>query len=308
MLYANLSGSKDVKFLRNHHLPVTINVSQGNCGVYLRDGYVVVEDCNNTDKNLFMRGMYSDSEEVICKYLNIGRYKSDACVSDIIDTEENPCILVLTSNVGFFKNKKSYIKCLPVSEDLMLVSLIYGSCVYKNYVGDEMLLQRSDFDEVDMSPENIVYMSARELLDDLVFSDKETGYRLALDCVNAVVVYIDNFGNRSVRTVREHVEVFDTTGITQAKAKLEKAKAKHEQELKEREAAKEAYEKLRKEKEAAKLAAEEAAKKAKKPHTRKTVNVKKELGIEDTVEVSGNLPNSKRNAGAADFLSMLQNM
>lgn len=308
MVYANLSESKESMFLRGHHLPVSINVHKGDCGVYLRDGKVVVDEYNDNEKNMFMRGMYSYSEEVICNYLNIGRIKSDACVNDIIDTEENPCILVLTSNVGFFKNKKAYIKCIPVSKELMLVSLIYGSCVFRNYMGEEMLLQRSDFNEVDMSPENIVYMSAKELSNDLVFSDKETGYRLSLDCVNAVVVYIDNFGNRSIRTVKEHVEVFDMSGLNDAKLKLEKANTKRKQELERKEAARAEYEKLRMEKEAKKQAAEEAAKKAKKPRTKKVVNVKKELSRDDTEEVSGNLPNSRRNAGAADFLSMLQNM
>lgn len=137
------------------------------------------------------------------------------------EPEGNDLIWVLCDKVRFFENVPTYIRYITVDESRFLVCLVEGICGF--YDGEVFLtLSRNT---VAATKVNCLYkdVNCSDIMHITSVSDKETGYDMVNDVVNAVTVLIkDKKGlTISCKTNRDKLIVFSKEGLLDAKKKHE---------------------------------------------------------------------------------------
>ena len=299
MYFVNLIGKENIE--RKTSIPV--HVADGtieNAGVYIKDDAVYVAELPEGETNLFMKGLQEGNEDVLVK-----RYKklmgTKLVLKDLEDTEDNPLILVYAKGVRVYSGVKTYIKYINVGENV-LAMLVYGACEMVLPDGTVAPLQRCYNGYVDNL--KTYEFRGKDLANCSQVRDAESGYIMSDDIVNAVIMTVSDT-DRLFRSVKEHISVFYTKNVEEARVKeakrLELLEAKRKQKEEERRKAAELRaekERIKQEHEAAEAA--KALEKSKKKRSKKTVE---EVTIEPT---SGN--SSTLNVGAAAFLKYVQGM
>lgn len=194
----------------------------------LTEGYVAkvnneLRVVESEEKNLFLRGLSgSDSEEFLPKL------KTNLTYADIKDSQENPMIITLAKTIKFYQGVKTYIKYINISSNCVLVMLVFGACDVTFDDGTEITFQRCNNSVLDGKRK---YEYTGETLRELShLEDSECGYVLSNDVVNAVIVNKHNESCSSYRTVKDHVEIFDSKFVSAARKAYSEAQRLKEEE------------------------------------------------------------------------------
>ena len=179
------------------------------------EGYIDVVD----DKLAFVEGE------------GYGIFSINPEVEENMDSE-NSLIWVLSKDIIFYEGIKAYIKFINVSEDVILSCLVSGACGYTSITGEKVTLTRGETLIPGQNPKYRVF-TGKTLKEIAVSKDRETGYDMCNDVVNAIIVSIarSNKGelNASYKKVKEGVVIFDNTGLKAAQAKALEKKQKEEE-------------------------------------------------------------------------------
>lgn len=174
--------------------------------------------------NLFGKGLNDDSNEL---FVSDGNRKLS--YRDVMDTEENPVIVVLCKQVEVFRGTSVGLKFMYINEDYIMAALVYGSCRF-----DGVELQRCD--SSDMSSKVVgKVINGKNLHEVVSWNSKEQGidYNMITDMVAYAhiksSVTKDNsvtFSSSSARGI--HNTIFDKSGEENAIKERDRKKAEAE--------------------------------------------------------------------------------
>lgn len=292
MYFSNLLNERGVgEFKRNSRvgvIPFVGSVESGSVEghVCIKDGKIVVDEAGDGD--LFMKGMEGDKNS---PYLEV--YKSGLTFGDVADTEENPLIVVLAKSIKFYVGVKTFIKFLNISNDAVMVCLVYGACEFTFDDGTSVALQRCNL--ADLENKKVKEFSAKDLREHCaVMAGEGKDYNIEWDCVNALLVNLTSEYSGSFRAVREECNIFSTAGIEKANERYqEKLKQKaEEQRIREERKKQFKLEQEAKEK-AARLKEEEELKEKK---AKRAASAKKKIEESQTVSGGQDASNTKGRA------------
>lgn len=170
---------------------IEVNFSENKSGSTIpgfftcKDDKVVVSQ-DTQDKDIFMKGLIGNSEDVYRKGETSPNRKRDITYKLIEDTEENPLIIAMCESVEFYVGVQANIKVL-VAGDVMFVMLISGVCSI-----DGLVLARCYNGNI-TNRKTIKYdgKKMQELLS-WVCNDMKTGYDFSGDVIpNISIKYVD---------------------------------------------------------------------------------------------------------------------
>lgn len=223
MFFSNLIGEAatgSVKRSTNKGLNFFVNKYDGvqEANVYKVNDSLVVCSKDEVDPDAisaFGEDLIGEASEPFHK--NLG---CKLTYGDVQDTEENPLIWVLAKEVTFFEGIKTYIKYININPNMVLVCLVYGACGF-NVGGEEVVLTRCIETEPKANTGRKT-CSGEELVSRCYVVDGETGYNMAYDVTNAVVVSIKvSKGEFSYKKVNNGIVVLSTSGLDEARKKRE---------------------------------------------------------------------------------------
>lgn len=231
--------------------------------------------------------------------------------ADVQETEENPLILVLCKALHFKNGVKSCIKYININDNAILALLVSGACGFEDFEGDVTLMQRCFSTDVSRMKSERADAKRMQTLVSVVDANSYDYSADMLMTVNAS--YVKDM--LTVKLCKDESIIFDPASAGRAEAAAKKVAEKKA--AAEAEAAKRAEEAALARKANEEAAAERAerqramaeAKQAVEKANRRPAAKKpsKKAGIEDGCQVTGNNADG-RNTGAANFLSLLQNM
>lgn len=254
-------------------------------------------DNNPIHDNLF--SVASSSEEPI---FPVGKKDTKVLWKDVVETQDNPLILILCKSIGLKNGAKTCLKYININENACLVLLVSGYCIFEDYEGAYLPMNRCL--EEDFSRMKSEMISPKRLLG-MTNVEHQNGYDFCMDMLMTVYALYQK-DTLSVKLLRSESAIFDPNADARVKAlsdiiekkreAQEAEKARKAAEAEENRKIREAEEKERKERE--RLLAE-ARKAVKTSGTRAPRKPRAETSGEGA---------DKRNMSAADFLSLLQNM
>lgn len=222
MYFVNMISNKETKIDRgNSKIPFV-------CGAYdspvqgfvtLRNNMLTVSD---SGVNLFEKGISGNPDDM---YAPIRKKKTQLTHKMIADTEENPLVIVLCSEIAIFDGVSAGLKYIYINEDTILACLIYGVCEF-----DGVPMQRCNTQVFENKKKKL--FSGKDMKELSSCEDTETGYSYLKDVVNQVEIsYKDSSTGESLvyRTSLDNVVMFDNTGLELAKQK----KTEHDAKVKE---------------------------------------------------------------------------
>lgn len=317
MIFCNLVGDEMPRVVerrigKNMGLPISFEEiidSEGWNGVSASDVCVVCDgeklavryskNVGNPDElanNLF--ALVGNPDEDMLPF-HKRKNEEQILLRDARETDENPLILVLCKSIHIPEKTKANVKFINISSDLVLAMLIVGECVFEDESGEKIPMARCVSSQT--SSTNRRKMDATELYK-LMNTKDANGYSYNMDMLYTAYMYYGQ-DMTCVRPFKDKCVVFDPAAEKRAKAcadAVEAKKRKQEEEAKRRkeETAKqvEAERKQREEREAIRRMKEEAAKAVKDREARAKKESAREIKTPAGVA---------RNAGAAAFLSML---
>ena len=294
MYFSNLLDARGVgEFQRKNKygvIPFIGSVEERSAVGHVRvvDSKITVDE--NPEGDLFTKGIQENSDAPFLE-----GYKSGLLCKEVLDTEENPMIVVLAKSIKFYVGVKTFVKFINISDDAVMACLVYGACEFTFDDGTSVALQRCN--TTDLDGKKVKEFSAKDLREHCSVVDKESDYDLTWDCVNAVIVNLTSEFSGSYRTVKEQVNIFTTAGLERARVRAAEKKRLAEEEARRKEEERRLQmlemEKRQKEREEAE-AKEKAEREAKKQAKRSS---KKKADEYEAVNMSG--------AAFLDFISNL---
>lgn len=232
MFFSNLVSDLGVgTFQRSTRANTIPFVNEFNAGYAM--GCVCLED----NKIKVKTGIESDENELFTKDIDAlqgvdiyhEKYGCKYTVGEIKDTADNPIIAVLTDEIKCYEGVKTFIKFIKVSDDLFIATLIYGACEFRfSQDGSYIPMQRNN--EQDLSNRRSYIFTARKLYGIVSVVDKESGYSMLDDSVNAVIIDIKNQDTAKYRTVHESMFTISDVNLLDRRAKAEEKRRKAEAE------------------------------------------------------------------------------
>lgn len=179
-------------------------------------GRLTVSD-SKEGEDVFLSGINKENEFLF----------SDAKLSynDVKDTDVNPLITVLAKAVHFYSGVKSLVKFVNI-QDGILACLIYGACKFEFENGESIPMQRCN--NQDLQGRSLVRYTSDSLESVVIVRDKESGYNMCNDVVNAVVVSIKGDSSASYKSVRELTYLFNKENVKIARIKAEEKRKREE--------------------------------------------------------------------------------
>lgn len=210
-----------------------------NVGVVLdtkRDKPTLVVSGNG--ENLFAKGLgIQNNEEYLSQYKTergSNKYKSGVTNREVMDTAENPILIVLCNEIGIYDNIPVCLKYLYVDDNTMLVALISGVCDFNG-----VTLQRSNISTI--GDKTAKPISASELRAVTSCIEKESGYCYIYDAVMEVILkYNKNKMAIQSKTVSEEMVMFSDENYKEFKRKAEERKRIHDELLRRKQEEREA--------------------------------------------------------------------
>lgn len=236
MYFSNLL-SEEKTFSRDKKagtMPFVCNTSEittENCHVVSENGVLTLKQGDvDATKDLFMKGLYNDNLD---EAFDLTGKKSSITYREIEDTAENPMIVVLASTIKLYAGVRTYIKYINIAEDAVLAMLVFGACEFTFPDGTSVPMQRCNSSVLD-GRKTFDYTGSK-MRDLSVLTDKESGYVINNDIVNAVIVNYTSskgtaFDGVSYKTVKEHTVMFDRRNLDNARKKEQERKKKIEME------------------------------------------------------------------------------
>lgn len=237
--------------------------------------------------NLFCKGLSAaenpEKQGVYHSY-KVSRKSFVISYNDIADTDDNPLIIVICSEISFYKNCQCDLRVLPTGEGHIIAMLVKGSCAFDGIPFDRVTKTTSSVDST---------LNEKALVDMLspLMRDSKTDYCYVSDGVLSIRYTLSAEGRR-IQNLREG-EVL----LNEKRLLLERVRVKQEEEKK-RLAEEEKRERRANAMKTFNMPEEATSSKesiTSKPRVRKTV--KQEQDVSET--------GSK---GAASFLAMVRNM
>ena len=157
---------------------------------------------------------------------------------DILETEENPIVVVAAKGIRFYVDVPTYINTLFVNDDFFIVALIYGACDFEMEDGRFVTLARCT--DVDVSTRKVCGVNSPKFLkDNFIFSSMKDRHDISFDVVCPIYVYNAVAKDQPIRRSRclwEKATVIDDEKVAKAYADEEvyQAKVKAEKEAKEK--------------------------------------------------------------------------
>ena len=291
MYFSNLMDEAGVGLFRRSSgygvIPFESDVSDRTAEkrVLLGEGKLYVDSDGD---DVFMKGLDSDTSEEF-----LPGFKTGLTCREVADTEENPLIVVFAKSIKFYSGVKTLVKYVNMGNDSVLVMLVYGACEYTFPDGTAVAIQRCS--DAVLDGREVREFSPSELRDAGRLVDVESGYNMAYDCVNALLVNI-SAGSSSYRVVKDLVRVFSDSGLKRERERVAEHKRRMEelarQKAEERKAREEA-DRVRREKEKELKELEESEKSSKR-------NSRVKKSTEEVFESSS--------AGAAAFLDAVSKL
>ncbi len=197
--------------------------------VVCNDGMLLVKTGAEALKDdIFMQGLISeDPEELI-----LGKqYKLDLRYKDIQETAENPLIVVLAKSIKLYAGVTTYIKYITM-DDCILAMLVFGACEFTFPDGTSVPMQRCN-NSLNLVNRQTVEYDAKSIAGLSRLEDEESNYLMINDVVNAVVVSFSSsrgttFDGVRYKTMKNHVKVFNTKNVLDAREKERKRKERAE--------------------------------------------------------------------------------
>lgn len=294
MYFSNLLDSRGVgTFQRGSRagvLPFVNGIEERSAVGHVRvsDGRIIVDELEDGD--LFLKGITEGTDAPF-----LDGYKTGLLCKEVLDTENNPMIVVLAKSIKFYVGVKTFVKFINVAEDMVLACLVYGACEFTFDDGTSVALQRCN--TVDLDGKKVKEFSAKDLREHCHVTDKESGYNLEWDCVCPLIVNITSDFSGNYKTVKEQINVFSTEQLEKARVKaaekrrIAEEEAKRQEEIRKQRMAE--FEKRQREKAEAEARAEEE--KAAKRNARR----RSKKATEEVEEV---------NVSAATFLDIIANL
>lgn len=284
MYFSNLLDARGVgefqRSAKSGTIPFIGSVAERSAVGHVRlvDNKIIVDDVAEGD--LFLKGIQDDSNSPFLE-----KYKTGLLCKEVLDTDENPMIVVLAKSIKFYVGVKTFVKFINIADDAVMACLVYGACEFTFDDGVSVALQRCN--TADLDGRKVKEFSAKDLREHCSVVDKESGYNLEWDCVNAMIVNITSEFSGSYKTVKEQVDIFKTDDLEKARVRaVEKKRIAEEEAKRQAEQRKQFMAELEKkqreqEEKEAKEKADREAKKAAKLSTKKKAD-----GFE-TVNLSG---------------------
>lgn len=294
MYYVAMTSLENCSIDRGHgNLPLVVGDKGPTEGinVHVKDSKILV-DTDHSSVNLL--DIHGEDDN----YVALAKVKETFKVAECRDGE-TPMFAVLCKGIKFYDKVRTYIRFIRVSDDCMLVALVYGACEFEHEDGSFVPLQRLNSNNIENRKTK--YLSAGELYKFALMNkgDIDRSY----DCVNALAVTYTETGFSS----RAYIEECTPIDIESLKKKEQAAKyaenarkAKIEADRLEAQRRKENWQKSMEERRKAEAiaAAEAEAEKAEKAERRRA-------GRSKTTEIKGTVEGNY-NAGAAAFLAYIQ--
>lgn len=255
MYFSNLLGSKGNDLFNTHglmSLKAETNATVEQKNVVFKDGVLCLDTNEREDvflKNLFIK---EDNEPFHSAYK-----RAETTYGQVKETEENPLVVVLAKGVKFYEGVPTYIRYINIDKDAVLVCLVYGACqfVYEDN-GVETTIDMQRCMNKDFANKMTETYNGKKLQELCKNTDKQSGYDVTADSVNAVVVSfrtnpITKVSSSSYKSVKEEFYVIDNSRLEKAREKAEaREKAKEQAEIEKLAARKEAEMKAREKAEA----------------------------------------------------------
>lgn len=299
MYFSNLFNSvyKSDRGGRKGTIPFECSISEKvspDTHVVLEDNKICLKhDISDKNNDLFLFGL--NPEDMNTKVLG-EKSRLSLTYNDIKDTDENPLIVVLAKSIKFYAGVSTYIKYINIGKDV-LAMLVFGACEFTFPDGTSVAMQRCNSSYLE---ERIKFeYTGEDLSKTSILEDKESGYRYNNEAVNSVIVSYTSskgtaFDGVKYRTVLNHVNVFDSSKLEEAREKANKRKKLLEQEK---------QRKLEERKKAEERARLKAIKEEK--NKQEKVNKQFKSNNHETVEI----PTSGRvNNGALAFMNAIKNL
>lgn len=274
-----------------------IAVYADNTGLHV--GYQEYDADNNPiHENLFSAN--SDSTEPI---FPCAKKDTPVLWKDVVETPSNPLILVLCKSIGLKNGAKTCLKYININENVCLAMLVSGFCIFEDYEGSYLPMSRCLDEDFSRMKSEMISPSRLLNMTNVVHSN---GYDFCMDMLMTVFALYSK-DTLSFKLNRKESVIFDPN--TDARVKERTDLLEKQQEAKEAEKARKAaeaeenrkiLEEERQEREERERMLAEARKAAKK-------NSSTRAPRKPRAESSGEGAD-KRNLGAVDFLSLLQNM
>lgn len=227
MFFANLIGEKGVgefkRFNRKNTIPFLNNISElyEDAQVQLKNEKLVVEKGNPED-DIFKKDLLGDKNKVYLEKLGC-----KMTVGQLADTEDNPMFTVLSTEVKFYVGVPSLIKYIHIGNGIFALCLVYGACEFKCFDGSYVPMSRNI--TVDLSGRNLTVPYTDDKLREMASTvDKESGYDMAFDVVNAVLVNVKNEYVSNYKTAKDAFYILSTVNRDEKRKLMSQKKAEEE--------------------------------------------------------------------------------
>lgn len=307
MFFSNLLGEIKGTVYRNRGTSMSItftsneSVSQQRVLLVDKDGKkeLIVSSANDMGMDIFDIKLSDDI------------FYDEYTYKDLVDTEDNPLIVVATKGIRFFNNTPTYIKVLFVNDGIMLIELVFGICQFIFDDGREVTLQRCNNEDLNTKTvyqyrENSSYIDCNTLKS-LILCKTKGGYSKTFDIVCPLYVRAsrthkngETYNSISFKCIDSDILVLEPDKIERIEQEEEETakRKKEEAELRRQESEK----KRKAEIERRKAEELEAIRKKREAMEEKIKQKAKKINAEEAGT------QTKRSAGAANFLSMINNM
>lgn len=260
-----------------------------------QEGYVTIKDkklvVGTTGKNLFETGITNSDEPYL------PALKTELTCKDVMETEENPLIIVLCDYIEVYDKVPANIKFIHLDDgrdDKILAMLVYGACGFNG-----VPMQRCN--NADIEGKKSKVLRSKDIKGITNSKDKESGYDFLMDAVIQLAIKFtdssaghcisgkmctsgnENFNIDKMMNYREHMKLIER-----------QRQLKKQQEEEERRRRKLQMEEERRKAEEARKKAEEEQRQAELEKALLKANNKKEEKKEKEVSV-----------GAKEFLAAL---
>ena len=292
MFFSNMVNANSGTYLRNRgkSFPLIIEGSDkvSNQTVRVNEGKLYVTNRDIGDNIFELKG---DVEAIPTPVKGAGTltYK------ELADTSENPIVVVATKGIKVYKDIPTYLNVLFVSDDMMIVSLVYGACEFEFEDGSFVPLQRCD--DTDLDKKGIhSYFSCKDLKE-MTHCKTKGGWDKTFEMVCPLLIRAKSSGDISVRCFKENAIIFNEGSI----------KAQEDKEARIAEAEKKAKEDKKRDDEERRLKAiEERNKQIEADHRRNIEEMaKKEAKKRNKKSKTAEVDSKDRNTGAEAFLAFL---
>lgn len=287
MYFVNMCGEEGVKTFRAiNEIPFI------NKDTETREGYITIKDgklvVDTTGHSLFEKGIISSDEAYLPEL------KTGLTCKDIVETEENPLIIVLCDYIEVFDKVPADIKFIHLDEDKVLAMLVHGVCSFNGVP----MFRCCNTDIDNKSSKRLRSADLKNITNSV---DKESGYNYLMDAVFQLYIKFtdsssgpciggklclsgtENFNTKRMEHYRERMQVIER-----------KREAKRLQEEVEKKLRRERMEEEKRLMEEERKKAEEEAHKAELEKALKKANAKPKKQQETEV-----------NVGAKEFLAAL---